>query len=132
MASAAAAMSGAHHQHQRRVLLHSALMHKADRLAHYWESQDLGIAVNVLGLGRVSLNITLVLSIIIATIPMLWETARKFTFGPGGVVYARLTQAWVASRKDAVKAAARRAVMSTVNTVIIKKSASAEDVMPPR
>jgi hypothetical protein len=88
--------------HERRVLLHSALMHKADRLAHYWESQDLGIAVSVLGLGQVSLHITLVLSIIVATLPMLWETARKFSFGPGGVVYARLTQAWVASRKDAV------------------------------
>jgi hypothetical protein len=31
------------------VLLHSALMHKADRLAQHWESQDLGIAVDVLG-----------------------------------------------------------------------------------
>jgi len=75
------------------LLLHAALMHKADRLAHYWESQDLGIAVHVPGLGQVRLNVTLVLSIIAATLPMLWETARKSrVFGPGGVVYARLTQ----------------------------------------
>ena len=124
VAAAGAAMSGQHHSHQQRTLLHSALMHKADRLAHYWESQDLGIAVHVLGLGRVSLNITLVLSIIVATLPMLWETARTFSFGPGGVVYARLTQAWVASRKEALEAVARRAA-SAVNTVI-KKSASSD------
>ena len=124
-----AEMEPQHHHHQRGVSLHSALMHKADRLAHYWESQDLGIAVDVLGLGQVSLNITLVLSIIVATIPMLWETARKFRFGPGGLVYARLTRAWVASRKDAVKAAARQAV-STVMTksvlTVMNKSSSTE------
>ena len=65
------------------LLLHSALMHKADRLAQHWESQDLGIAVNVLGLGKVALNVTLVISICVATLPMLWESARLFEFGPG-------------------------------------------------
>ncbi|KAK3235630.1 hypothetical protein CYMTET_54181 [Cymbomonas tetramitiformis] len=58
------------------------LLAKMELFGDFWESRDLGIALRVPGVGTITLNLAVILSVIAATAPSLWVFGSEIRMLP--------------------------------------------------
>jgi len=59
------------------VLAYNTCLHKMQVLVNYWHAQDLGIVVAVPGLGRLTLNLAALMSVILASGGAMWVFSKQ-------------------------------------------------------